>query len=236
MRWVEKTAKTIEEAVELALQELNISKDKVDIEILEQPSKGLFGILGSRLAKVKVTVKEEKKEEFPVKEEALAQEKTTTISKKHDDKKEEKEVAYKFLRDVLNAMDIKSEIKIKYTDAGLYINLIGPKMGMVIGKRGQTLDSLQYLVSLVVNKNNGKDDYVRVVLDTENYRKKREETLVRLANRLADRVAKTRKKVELEPMNPYERRIIHSTLQNHPDVFTYSEGEEPNRKVIIACK
>lgn len=231
MKWVEKTAKTIEEAVELALQELNITRDNVDIEILEQPSKGLFGLLGSRLAKVKVIVKEEKKEEISSKKEM-------PIDKKHDedDKKEEKEVAYKFLREVLNAMDIKAEIKVKYTEAGLYINLIGPKMGMVIGRRGQTLDSLQYLVSLVVNKNKGKDDYVRVVLDTENYRKKREETLVRLANRLADRVAKTRRKVELEPMNPYERRIIHSTLQNHPDVFTYSEGEEPNRKVIIACK
>lgn len=133
-------------------------------------------------------------------------------------------------------MDIKAEIKIKYKEIGLYINLIGPRMGMIIGRRGQTLDSLQYLVSLVVNKNKGKDEYVRIVLDTENYRKKREETLVRLANRLAERVVKTRKKVELEPMNPYERRIIHSTLQNHPSVFTYSEGEEPNRKVIIACK
>ncbi|MGI5997386.1 MAG: RNA-binding cell elongation regulator Jag/EloR [Lutispora sp.] len=226
MKWVEKTAKTIDEAVEMALQELNITKDNVDIEVLEQPNKGLFGLIGTRLAKVRVTIREEQKEELPIVEKINNEE----------DKKKEKDIAYKFLREVLNCMDIKAEIKIKYKETGLYINLIGPRMGMIIGRRGQTLDSLQYLVSLVVNKNKGKDEYVRIVLDTENYRKKREETLVRLANRLAERVVKTRKKVELEPMNPYERRIIHSTLQNHPSVFTYSEGEEPNRKVIIACK
>jgi len=228
MKWVEKTAKTIDEAVEMALKELNLTKDNVDIEILEQPNKGLFGLIGTRLAKVRVTVKEreEKKEELPI------------VHKKDngEDKKKEKDIAYKFLREVLNCMDIKAEIKIKCVDTGLYINLVGPKMGTIIGRRGQTLDSLQYLVSLVVNKDKGKDEYVRIVLDTENYRKKREETLVRLANRLAERVVRTRKKIELEPMNPYERRIIHSTLQNHPSVFTYSEGEEPNRKVIIACK
>jgi len=233
MKWVEKTAKTIDEAVELALKELNITKDNVDIEILEQPNKGLFGLIGTRLAKVRVTVKEreEKMEELPVADKKIVDKKDNG-----EDKKKEKDIAYKFLREVLDCIGIKAEIKIKCTDAGLYINLVGPKMGTIIGRRGQTLDSLQYLVSLVVNKDKGKDEYVRIILDTENYRKKREETLVRLANRLADRVAKTRKKVELEPMNPYERRIIHSTLQNHPSVFTYSEGEEPNRKVIIACK
>lgn len=226
MKWVEKSAKTVEEAVELAIQELNITKDKAVIEILEQPSKGFLGLIGSRLARIKVTVKEEKaaEPEVPAKKETSA------------DRSKEKDTAYGFLREVLNCMDVKAEIKIKQTEAGLYINLIGPKMGIIIGRRGQTLDSLQYLVSLVVNKDKGRDDYLRVVLDTENYRSKREETLIRLANRLAERVVKTRKRMELEPMNPYERRIIHSALQDYPGVITYSEGEEPNRKVIIACK
>lgn len=228
MKWVEKTAKTVEEAVELALNELGITKDKADIEILEQPNKGFLGLIGSRLAKVKVSIVEEK--------EKTAELSTAETKVQVTDKSDQKDAAYKFLREVLNCMDIKAEIKIRYTEKGLYINLIGPKMGIVIGRRGQTLDSLQYLVSLVVNKNKGKDDFVRVVLDTENYRVKREETLVRLAKRLADRVVKTRRKMELEPMNPYERRIIHSALQDYPGVITYSEGEEPNRKVIIACK
>jgi spoIIIJ-associated protein len=109
-------------------------------------------------------------------------------------------------------------------------------MGIIIGRRGQTLDSLQYLVSLVVNKNKGREGYVKVILDTEDYRRKREETLVRLAKRLADGVVKTGKKVELEPMNPYERRIIHSALQNNDRITTFSEGEEPYRKVVIALK
>lgn len=226
MKWVEKSAKTVEEAVELAIQELNITKDKAVIEILEQPSKGFLGLIGSRLARVKVTVKEEKAAEPEV-----SSKKETSA-----DRSKEKDTAYGFLREVLNCMDVKAEIKIKHTEAGLYINLIGPKMGIIIGRRGQTLDSLQYLVSLVVNKDKGRDDYLRVVLDTENYRSKREETLIRLANRLAERVVKTRKRMELEPMNPYERRIIHSALQDYPGVITYSEGEEPNRKVIIACK
>lgn len=233
MKSVEKTAKTVEEAIESALKELGIAKDKAVIEILEQPNKGFFGLIGSRLARVKVYAVEEKPAAEPINENVKKAEEPKV---KEAEKNGEKEAAYKFLREVLNCMDIKAEIKIKYTEAGLYINLTGPKMGIIIGRRGQTLDSLQYLVSLVVNKNKGKDDYVRVVLDTENYRAKREETLVRLAKRLADRVVKTRKKMELEPMNPYERRIIHSALQDYPGVITYSEGEEPNRKVIIACK
>lgn len=232
MRCVEKSAKTVEEAVELALKELNTTKDNVDVVILEQPSKGLFGLIGGRQARVKVCLKD--KEIIEEIKELIK--KGSEEDKKEEDKKKEREVAYRFLKDVLDSMGIRAEIKMKQTEDGLYINLIGPRMGMVIGKRGQTLDALQYLTSLVINKDRGKDEYIRIILDTENYRKKREETLVRLANRMAEKVVKSRKKVELEPMNPYERRIIHSALQNHPGVFTYSEGEEPNRKVIIACK
>lgn len=226
---VEKSAKTVEEAVKLALDELKADREQVQIEVLEQPSKGIFGLIGSKLARVKVTMKEvkplEKKEKVFEKPEIRVVEYTF-----------EKETARKFLRDVLNAMDIKAEIRLKDTKEGIYINLAGPKMGTIIGRRGQTLDSLQYLTSLVVNKDKDRENFVKIVLDTEDYRKKREETLVRLANRLADKVRRTGSKVELEPMNPYERRIIHSALQNYEDVTTYSEGEEPFRKVIIAHK
>ncbi len=212
MRSVEKTAKTIDEAVELALSELNIKKENAKIEVLEEPSKGFLGIIGSKDAKVRV------EEIIEVK------------------KEETKEVAYEFLRKVLNTMDVKAEIRIKETPECLYIDLAGPRMGIIIGRRGQTLDALQYLLTLIVNKNSGREEYIRIVLDTEDYRKKREQTLERLANRLAGRVIKSNRKVELEPMNPYERRIIHYTLQNYPGVITYSEGEEPFRKVIIDCK
>lgn len=229
MMEVEKSAKTVEEAVRLALEELKAEREQVEIEVLDQPSKGIFGILGTKLARVRVTLKEVKPSE--VKEEIFEKKEIRVVEYTF-----EKETAKKFLRDVLNAMDIKAEIRIKDAKEGLYINLTGPKMGTIIGRRGQTLDSLQYLTSLVVNKDKERESYVKVVLDTEDYRKKREETLVRLAKRLADKVRKTGKKVELEPMNPYERRIIHSALQNYADVTTYSEGEEPFRKVIIEHK
>ncbi len=219
MMMVEKKARTVEEAVQSALEELETEKDNVDIEILEQPTKGIFGILGSKNAKVRVTLNEKKTIEKSVKKEIENKEIRIT------EYTLEKERARKFLREVLEAMDIKAEIRVKDINESLYINLSGPKMGMIIGRRGQTLDSLQYLVSLVVNKDKERDSFVKVILDTEDYRRKREETLQRLAKRLADRARKTGKNIELEPMNPYERRIIHSTLQ-----------EEPYRKVIISNK
>ncbi|HOR85369.1 MAG TPA: RNA-binding cell elongation regulator Jag/EloR [Bacillota bacterium] len=227
---IEKTAKSIEEAVQAAIAELGTEKENVNIEVLEQPAKGIFGIIGSKLAKVRVTLKEEKAA-AKVKEDK-AENKDIRIT----DFTLEKEKARKFLRDVLEAMEIKAEIRIKDKDENLLINLSGPRIGAIIGRRGQTLDSLQYLVSLVVNKDKERDRFVKVILDTEDYRKKREETLQRLARRLADRVQKTGKRVELEPMNPYERRIIHSTLQEFEGVTTFSEGEEPYRKVIISQK
>lgn len=226
----EKTAKTVEEAVQAALEELETERDKVEIEVLEQPARGIFGIIGSKLAKVRVTLKEDKVPE------ETTQKKIEFKEIKIRDFTIEKEKARKFLREVLESMDIKAEIRIKDTNGGLYINLSGPKMGLIIGRRGQTLDALQYLVSLVINKDKERDNFVKVILDTEEYRKKREATLERLARRLAERVQKTGKKVELEPMNPYERRIIHSTLQEYKDITTYSEGEEPYRKVIISHK
>lgn len=235
MKCIEKTAKTIDEAVELALQELNASKNQVEVEVLEQPSKGIFGLIGLKQAKVKVTLIEQPKEAPKIKE----------VKKTHSNRinepglpatQEDYDTAQRFLRQVLDAMDIKAEIRIRKNEDSLNIKLTGPKMGIIIGRRGQTLDSLQYLVSLVVNKNKGKDNYVKIILDTEDYRRKREETLHRLAKRLAENVIKSGRKVELEPMNPYERRIIHSALQEYNQITTYSEGEEPYRKVVIALK
>ena len=230
MMMVEKSAKTVEEAVKTALEELKADRDNVNIEVLEQPTKGIFGIIGNKHAKVRVSLKEEKAPKIVM--ETRKEKKETRVF----DLTLEKEKARKFLRDVLESMDIKAEIRVKDTNEGLYINLSGPKMGIIIGRRGQTLDSLQYLVSLVVNRDKERDSFVKVILDTEDYRKKREETLQRLAKRLAERVQKTGAKVELEPMNPYERRIIHFTLQEFEDITTFSEGEEPYRKVIIAHK
>lgn len=235
MKYIEKTAKTIDEAVELALKELNVSKSQVEIEILEQPNKGILGFIGSKLARVKVTLIEKNNDAAKPKE--VKQSHTIRFDEPGlPATQEDCNAAKKFLRDVLDAMDIKAEIRIKLNEDKIYINLAGPKMGIIIGRRGQTLDSLQYLVSLVVNKDKGKENYIKIILDTEDYRRKREETLHRLAKRLADNVIKSGKKVELEPMNPYERRIIHSTLQEYDQITTYSEGEEPYRKVIIDIK
>lgn len=228
MMVLEKSAKTVEEAVRLALEELKTEKDKVEIEVLEQPTRGIFGIIGTKLARVRVSLKEEKAPE------KVQERKSENKEIRIRDLTLEKEKARKFLRDVLESMEIKAEIRLKDANEGIYINIAGPKMGVIIGRRGQTLDSLQYLVSLVVNRDKERDSFVKVILDTEDYRKKREETLQRLARRLAERVQKTGKKVELEPMNPYERRIIHSTLQEYEDITTFSEGEEPYRKVIIS--
>ncbi len=235
MIFVEKTGKTVEEAVSAAILELNIDESKVEIEIIEQSTKGFLGI-GGKLAKVKVSIIEEILENNNSKKIVINSTRSETNRESRYTEAatpEDKENAQKFMRDVLNAMNIKAEIRSRITEEGLYINLSGPRMGLIIGRRGQTLDSLQYLVSLVVNKEKQRNSHIKVVLDTEDYRKKREDTLVRLATRLAEKVIRTGEYVELEPMNPYERRIIHSTLQGYDGIVTYSEGEEPNRRVII---
>lgn len=143
--------------------------------------------------------------------------------------------AQKFLMDVTNLMGVPVSVYVdKNEDGSLYVRMVGDTLGILIGRRGETLDALQYLASLQVNK--GREGYTRVTLDTENYRAKREESLRRLASRMAQRAVKTGRKVVLEPMNPYERRVLHASLQNHPNVTTHSEGEEPNRHVVITLK
>ena len=189
-----------------ALVELETTSDKVEYEVLEEGSSGILGLF-SKVAVIRV--------------------------KKLDDIRE---TAVEFLNDVFKAMEMDVDIEIEYNEVEnqMNIELSGDEMGMLIGKRGVTLDSLQYLVSLVINKKT--EEYVKVKIDTENYRQRRKETLENLARNLAHKVKRIHKSVILEPMNPYERRVIHSTLQNDKYVETHSEGEEPYRKVVISLK
>lgn len=206
MKSIEKVGKTVDEALNKALSELNLSKDKVDVNVIDEPSKGFFNLFGGKPAKIKVTIKE-------------------NIL---DDAKE-------LLRKILDNMSLDADIDIKEGPNGINIDISGSNMGTIIGYRGETLDSLQYLVSLVINKNH-QLPYRRVTLDTENYRKKREETLKRVADKTAYKVRRNKRSFKLEPMNPYERRIIHSALQSYDDIRTYSEGEEPYRRIIVDIK
>lgn len=203
MRIVEIIGKNAEDAIAQALAQLNTTRDKVEIEIFEDTSKGLFSIFKSKEVKVKVTMVDDPETR-----------------------------AVNFLSNVFEKMNLEADITAVLDDKTLNVSIEGKDMALLIGRRGQTLDSLQYLVSLVVNKDN--EDYIRVMLDTENYRVKREETLVKLAHKLAHKAKQYRKDITLEPMNPYERRIIHSALQNNSYVSTRSEGDEPFRKVVIS--
>ena len=313
MKQFEAAAKTVEEAIELALQELGVSIGDVDVLVVEEGSKGPVGLFGSRPAKVRLTVKAseedplsdlleekkpakakknpekksekkpenktEKKEEEPAAESKPApeqkkakkpaekkpekkpeDEKTEEVSDESEEKEAEKKakpeikpmekpevtmipsdeltedspagIAHAFLMELTKLMGVDVTIDMG-TDAegNVYGYINGDTLGVLIGRRGETLDAVQYLTSLKVNR--GREGYVRVTLDTENYRAKREDTLIRLANRMANRALRTGRKVSLEPMNPYERRIIHYALQQTEGVSTHSEGDEPNRHVVI---
>ena len=289
MKSSEKWGVDVDTAVELALKELKLTRDEVEVEVLEESSNGFLGI-GSKLAKVRVTalsdsgnnVKEKatfddidailaslpenaakelpeevradyEKFELEEQEDARAREKAAAKERKSHNKKRyelsmEDTMLYdvkkldpvqghpieKFLRDIAEQMGINLEFEVKASDELVFVDITGKDTGTIIGKRGATLDAVQCLASYVVNKDESK--YVRVILDAENYRSKREKTLVNLANRLADKVEKSRHSVTLEPMNPYERKVIHCTLQSHPRVKTRSEGKDPYRKVVIEMK
>jgi len=206
MEMMQFSAKTVNDAIIEACQKLAVTSDKLEVEVVEEGSSGFLGI-GSKPAVIKVKIK-------------------SSIE----------DIAKEFLNEVFHAMNLAVVIDIKYDEdeRTMDIDLSGDEMGILIGKRGQTLDSLQYLTSLVANK--GSEKYIRVKMDTENYRKRRKTTLENLAKNIAYKVKRTRKSVTLEPMNPYERRIIHSALQNDKFVCTHSEGEEPYRKVVITLK
>ena len=319
MKQFEAAAKTVEEAIEQGLQELGVSIGDVDVMVVEEGSKGLFGLFGSRPAKVRLTVKAseedplgnlledkkpakakknpekkpekkpeakpEKKDEEPAAESKPAaenkpapeQKKAKKPAEKKPEKKPENEkteetpaadgeketgkkakqeirpmekpevtmipaeeltedspagIAHAFLMELTKLMGVDVTVDMG-TDAegNVYGYINGDTLGVLIGRRGETLDAVQYLTSLKVNRD--REGYIRVTLDTENYRAKREDTLIRLANRMANRALRTGRKVSLEPMNPYERRIIHYALQQTEGVSTHSEGDEPNRHVVI---
>ncbi|ABY93669.1 MULTISPECIES: RNA-binding cell elongation regulator Jag/EloR [Thermoanaerobacter] len=206
MKELIRTGKTVEEAVNLALQEFGVPREMVQVEVLDEGGKGFLGLI-SKQAIVKVILKDVIKES-----------------------------AKNFLQQVIEAMKLDVKFDIEEDEDTIKFNLYGKNVGLLIGHRGETLDSLQYLVNVVASKYREYDRYRRIILDAENYRKRREETLIRLAKKLAKQVMETKESVELEPMSPNERRIIHMALQDHPYVETYSEGEEPNRRVIIALK
>lgn len=291
MEYIEVTGKSVEEAITNACTKLGIPSDKLDYEVIEKGSTGLFGIFNSKPAKIKAREKQEepevkaveapKKPETPVQPEKKFEKKADDFKKpepkkefKAEPKKEfkkeykpadnhknaetvkeapkaeaqpqpkaepftaeQKEVIKKdikaFLDSMFGAMSMEVNVDITFDDEenSVNVDLSGDNMGVLIGKRGQTLDSIQYLTSLVINKNSEK--YVRVKLDTENYRKRRKETLESLAKNIAYKVKRSRRPVSLEPMNPYERRIIHSALQSDRFVSTRSEGEEPFRHVVV---
>lgn len=206
VEYIEVSAKTVNEAVIEACRRLGVTSDKLVYEVKEEGSSGFLGI-GARPAVIKASVKYSAEDN-----------------------------AKKFLQDVFETMKMEVVIEIQYQEEDhiMDIELKGEEMGVLIGKRGQTLDSLQYLVSLVVNKE--AEEYIRIKLDTENYRQRRKETLENLAKNIAYKVKRTKRPVTLEPMNPYERRLIHSALQNDKYVTTHSEGEEPFRKVVVTLK
>lgn len=236
----EKNAKNKEMAIEMALKELGAQRDEVEIEVLDEGSKGFLGI-GARDARVRVTlIKESENAEKAApkrtaeKPAAKAKETAPKDKPKKPSEGSPEDDAKKFLTDIFSAMKLDVNIDTKMDEQTVSIDLSGENMGIVIGKRGDTLDALQYLTSLVVNQRS--EDYIKVSIDTENYREKRTEALLALSNRLAEKVTKTGKKFTLEPMNPYERRVIHSNLQSSETVTTYSVGSEPYRKVVIAPK
>ena len=237
MDYIEFKKKKKNDAITEACRHFSIPSDKLDYEVLDEGKAGILGI-GAKPAVIRARVKEESKEEAiePVKlseTPIIASVKAAAADMGDVDVEA---VSKKFLSDVFAAMGIAVEISAKYNDSlrSLEVELRGDEMGVLIGKRGQTLDSLQYLISLVINK--GTTEYIKVKVDTENYRQRRKETLENLAKNISYKVKRTRRPVSLEPMNPYERRIIHSALQNDRYVTTHSEGDEPFRRVVVTPK
>lgn len=206
MKKIVASGKTIEEAVRNGLAQWQVTEDRVNKVVLEQPSKGLFGLFGVKEAKVELELIPD-----PIEE------------------------ASSFLKEVATAMGLETSIERKQTKEGVLLAVSGSgELGMLIGRRGGTLDALQYLTNIVANRYS--DSHVRIVLDAEDFRERRRKTLEELSDRLAGRVIRTRKEVVLEPMSPHERKVIHSQLQNHPKVRTFSKGDEPSRRVVIALR
>ncbi|MBN6187296.1 protein jag [Aneurinibacillus sp. BA2021] len=251
MKKVTATGKTVEDAIQSALQELDATREMVTYRVLEEPSKGFLGLIGVRDAKVEVILEETAAEaescavaqELSASEPVPEPEHLPLSSFVQEEAGEEPKTVTRvdaiqqgkaFLEEVLSTMGIEAEIEEQRKDGNPLFIIKGSGLGLIIGRRGQTLDSLQYLVNVVANRH--ADKRMRIVLDAENYREKRKEALEQLADRMANQVVKSRKPIRLEPMNPAERKIIHSRLQKHPKVETFSEGAEPYRRVVITVK
>lgn len=204
MRKVTVAAKTVDEAISLALEQLNATREQVTVNVLEEPTRGFFGF-GARPAKLEVEVQTD-----PIEE------------------------AKRFLERLISTMEIDAKVDVEKFRDHVRFELVGDDLGIVIGRRGQTLDALQLLVNTVGNRYS--DSYLRIILDAENYRDKRKQTLAQLAERLAQKTLKTGEAIKLEPMPSHERKVIHSSLQKRRDIVTYSEGEEPYRYIVIAAK
>ena len=227
MEYIEVSGKTLDDAITEACQALTVTSDRLDYEVIEKGTSGFLGF-AAKPAVIKARIKDESSVDATEKTENSEKSVKNEVKNANADGKNDPK---EFLSKVFEAMDMKVNIDVKQTEEEISIDLSGDDMGVLIGKRGQTLDSLQYLTSLYVNK--GSSGYIRVKVDTENYRLRRKETLENLAKNLAYKVKRTKRPVTLEPMNPYERRVIHSALQNDKYVSTHSEGEEPFRRVVI---
>ncbi len=265
MRSMEFSGRNIDEAIFHGLNEMGLTIDEVDTEIVQKESKGLFGI-GAKNAIVRLTEREvpvvpnfeaekaaahERRNDRPKRENNERRDRKPRSDKPKRDNGERREkapevpaIAYSeelakendaaiFLSELLKQMKIEATVEAAETEDGLRLNILSATDGLLIGRRGETLDALQYIVSLYMNKDRKENGYRRVSVDTEGYRTRREETLRRLARKNAAQVARTGRSVAMEPMNPYERRVLHSALQGFKGVTTHSEGEEPNRRVII---
>jgi len=245
MKTIEITGKTIDEAIEQGLKELKCTRDEVEVEIIEAPSRGLFGLIGAKAAKIRLNLRDKnneaelfgfaKKQEYKTEKVRNTAESNEVIHKEKTDTGEEPEtVAINFLNKIFEKLGVIVNTEVSKQEDFLYLAFHGDDLGILIGRRGETLDSLQYLTNLVVGRKFSQK--YRIILDVEGYRKRREQTLVNLAYRLSEKVKRTGHNIVLEPMNPHERRIIHTALQNDQKVRTFSEGEEPYRKVIITRK
>jgi len=206
MRVAEKTGKTVEDAIAAGVLELGVDLKRLKIEVLEEPAKkGLFGLFGTRLARVRISYEDDPGM-----------------------------LATNFIHKICQAMGIKATSQVSNDGDHWHIDITGPELGILIGRRGDTLDALQYLTNLAVARK--LSERVRVIVDVEGYRLRREDTLVRLAKRLSEKVKKTGIRIVLEPMNPHERRIIHTSLQDEARISTFSEGDDPHRRVVISLK
>ncbi|WP_018933821.1 RNA-binding cell elongation regulator Jag/EloR [Gracilibacillus lacisalsi] len=220
MRQITATGQTVDEAVQSALRQLNITEDQAQIEVIDEGKKGLLGLFGSKPAIVKVAQAQESVEELPAKEVEPEEDPVGKIQQ--------------YVEKIIAEFEVEVNVKAEVEQNVVTLQLTGEKIALLIGKRGQTLNAIQYLAQLAMHQY--ADKYYTVVVDAEGYRERRRETLISLADRLADRASQTKRDVKIEPMPSFERKVIHTALQNRKDVETDSQGTEPNRYVVIKPK